>query len=161
MNDPANSIDPATVGLPSAASGRGASLFPTSASGTSATVAPADGPLEQPLPTAKLPQGRQAMDQRVEEPHTRAARRSLATLPLRVLALGAIGAVLYYGHAAFVPVVLAMLFSLVLTTPVEALHRHGLPRGLGALLILLSLLALLGGAVNLVWTPAQSWWQSA
>jgi predicted PurR-regulated permease PerM len=69
--------------------------------------------------------------------------------------------VLYYGHAAFVPVVLAVLFSLVLTTPVEALHRYGLPRGVAAALILLGFVVLIGGAVNLLWTPAQSWWESA
>ncbi|HEX4052277.1 MAG TPA: AI-2E family transporter [Steroidobacteraceae bacterium] len=96
-----------------------------------------------------------------EETRARAPRRSLNVMPLRVLALSALGAVLYFGHAAFVPVVLAVLFSLVLTTPVEALHRRGLPRGLGAALILLSLMALLGGAVNMVWAPAQSWWSSA
>ena len=96
-----------------------------------------------------------------EEPRTRAPRRSLNVLPLRVLALIAVGTVLYFGHAAFVPVVLAVLFSLVLTTPVEALHRRGLHRGLGAVLILLCMLALIGGAVNMVWAPAQSWWESA
>ncbi len=96
-----------------------------------------------------------------EEPRTRAPRRSLHVVPLRVLALSAIGAVLYFGHAAFVPVVLAVLFSLVLTTPVEALHRRGIPRGLCALMVLLCLVGLLGAAVNLVWAPAQTWWQSA
>jgi predicted PurR-regulated permease PerM len=93
--------------------------------------------------------------------HARPPRRSLNAAPLRVLALTAVGAVLYFGHAAFVPVVLAVLFSLVLTTPVEALHRRGLPRGVAAALILLCFVALIGGAVNLLWTPAQSWWDSA
>lgn len=96
-----------------------------------------------------------------EEPRTRAPRRSLNVVPLRVLALTVIGVVLYFGHAAFVPVVLAVLFSLVLTTPVESLHRRGLPRGLCALLVLLCLVGLVGGAVNLVWAPAQTWWDSA
>ncbi|HTT04605.1 MAG TPA: AI-2E family transporter [Steroidobacteraceae bacterium] len=102
------------------------------------------------------------MDRIVEEqPRTRAPRRSLNVVPLRVLALSVVGAVLYFGHAAFVPVVLAVLFSLVLTTPVESLHRRGVPRGLCAVLVLLCLLGLVGGAVNLVWTPAQTWWDSA
>lgn len=96
-----------------------------------------------------------------EEFRARPQRRSLNVLPLRVLALTAVGAVLYFGHEAFVPVVLAVLFSLVLTTPVEALHRRGLPRGVAAVLILLCFLALIGGGVTLVWRPAQTWWNSA
>jgi predicted PurR-regulated permease PerM len=101
------------------------------------------------------------MNRPIEESHSRPARRSLATTPLRVLACIAVGAVLYYGHEAFVPVVLAVLFSLVLTTPVEALHRRGLPRGVAAAMILLGFVVLMGGAVNLLWTPAHSWWESA
>ncbi len=101
------------------------------------------------------------MNRAIDDPRTRAPRRSLNAMPLRLLALTAVGTVLYFGHAAFVPVVLAILFSLVLTTPVEALHRRGLPRGLAAALILLCFVALIGGAVNLLWTPAQTWWDSA
>jgi predicted PurR-regulated permease PerM len=80
---------------------------------------------------------------------------------LRVLAALAIGAVLYFGHATFIPIALAVLFSLILTAPVEALHRLGLPRAVSAILALVLLGSLLGAAVNLLWTPAQSWWVSA
>jgi predicted PurR-regulated permease PerM len=96
-------------------------------------------------------------------PITPLPRRSAVgrSLPLSVLAAIAVGTVLYVGRAAFIPVAFAVLFSLVLSTPVEALHRRGLPRSLAALLILLAVLSLIGESVNLLWTPAQSWWASA
>jgi predicted PurR-regulated permease PerM len=80
---------------------------------------------------------------------------------LRVLAALGIGALLYVGHSAFVPVGLACLLALILTGPVEALHRLGVPRSLSALVVLLVLAALLGASVNLLWTPAQNWWAAA
>jgi predicted PurR-regulated permease PerM len=69
--------------------------------------------------------------------------------------------VLYFAHAAFIPIALAVLFSLLLTPPVEALHRRGLPRSASAIVVLVLVASLLGGSVNLLWTPAQSWWASA
>jgi len=72
-----------------------------------------------------------------------------------------IGGLLYVGHTAFVPVALAMLAGLILSSPVEALFRLGLPRGLGAVLILVAALAAVGGLVALIWTPSQQWYASA
>jgi predicted PurR-regulated permease PerM len=72
-----------------------------------------------------------------------------------------IGALLYVGHTAFIPVALAMLAGLILSSPVEALFRLGLPRGLGAVLILVAALAAVGGLVALIWTPSQQWYASA
>lgn len=94
---------------------------------------------------------------------TSTARRSVIprSTALRVLATVALGVVLYFGRAAFVPVALAILFSLVLSTPVEAMYRRGVPRSLAAILILLILVGLIGESVNLLWTPAQSWWAAA
>jgi predicted PurR-regulated permease PerM len=60
-----------------------------------------------------------------------------------------------------VPVVLAILFSLILSTPVEALHRRGVPRGVAAALVMLLLAVLVGGAVDLLRAPAETWWTSA
>ncbi len=97
----------------------------------------------------------------MDELRARVQRRRASHMPLRVLAWIAVGAVLYFGHAAFIPVALAVLFWLVLTTPVEALHRRGVPRGAAAILILLIFVGLVGGSVNLIWTPAQAWWASA
>ena len=80
---------------------------------------------------------------------------------LCVLTAVAVGMVLYSGRAAFIPIALAVLFSLVLSTPVEALHRRGMPRGLAALLVLIVMVGLAGVSANLLWTPAHSWWVSA
>jgi hypothetical protein len=40
-----------------------------------------------------------------------------------------IGAILYIGHSAFIPVALALLAALILSSPVEMLFRLGLPSG--------------------------------
>jgi predicted PurR-regulated permease PerM len=72
-----------------------------------------------------------------------------------------IGAVLYIGHSAFIPVALALLAGLILSSPVELLFRLGLPRGLSALLILVATLAAASGLIALVWTPSQQWYASA
>lgn len=97
----------------------------------------------------------------MDELRARMQRRAATVIPLRLLAAIGIGAVLYFGRAAFIPVALALLFWLVLTTPVEALHRRGVPRSAAAILILLLVVALIGGSVNLIWAPAQNWWAGA
>lgn len=77
--------------------------------------------------------------------------------PLWVLVGGLCGVVLYFAQGVFIPIALATLFALVLSSPVEALRRHGLPRSISAMLILVIFLGLIGGAVNLLWEPAQQW----
>jgi predicted PurR-regulated permease PerM len=72
-----------------------------------------------------------------------------------------IGGLLYVGHAAFIPVALALLAGLILSSPVETLFRLGLPRGIGAVLILIVALAAVAGLVAMVWTPSQQWYASA
>ena len=84
-----------------------------------------------------------------------------SSLAIRLLTALAIGALLYFAHAAFIPIALAVLFSLLLTPPVEALHRRGLPRSASTIVVLVVLVSLIGGSVNLLWTPAQSWWAAA
>jgi predicted PurR-regulated permease PerM len=80
---------------------------------------------------------------------------------IRMLVALAIGALLYFAHAVFIPIALAVLLSLLLTAPVEALHRRGLPRSASAIMVLIVLASFIGGSVNLLWAPAQSWWASA
>jgi predicted PurR-regulated permease PerM len=79
----------------------------------------------------------------------------------KMLVFGALGLLLYEAHAAFTPIALALLFALILSSPVEALHRWRVPRGVSALLILILSLALAGGAIDLVWKPAQHWFATA
>src|SRR5690606_20736506 len=60
----------------------------------------------------------------------RTARASLA-----VLALVAVAVALSLGQALFLPIVLAVLLTLLLTPAVDLADRLGLPRWLGALLV--------------------------
>jgi len=79
----------------------------------------------------------------------------------RVILWGSLGLLLYVGHVAFIPVALALLFGLILSAPVEALHQFHVPRSLSAALILVLVLSTVGGAVALMWTPAQDWFAKA
>ena len=83
----------------------------------------------------------------------RAARLSVPKL----LVWGPVGLLLYVAHTAFVPLALALLFALVLSGPVEALHRHRVSRSLSATFILVIALGMMSGLVNLMWTPSQQW----
>ena len=80
---------------------------------------------------------------------------------VRVLVAGAAGVLLYVGHAAFIPVALALLAALVLSGPVELMHRLGLPRAIGAILIMLVLIGAAAGLVDFLWEPAQHWFEEA
>ena len=79
----------------------------------------------------------------------------------KVLALGSVGLLLYVAHAAFVPIALALLFALILSGPVETLHRFRVPRSLSAAVILIVVLCAVGGVVDLMWAPAQQWFKAA
>jgi predicted PurR-regulated permease PerM len=83
------------------------------------------------------------------------------TTTSKVIVWGALGLLLYEAHVAFIPVALALLFGLVLSGPVEALHKIRVPRSLSAALILVLVLSALGGIVALMWTPAQDWFARA
>ncbi len=78
-----------------------------------------------------------------------------------MLVAGAIGALLYFAHVAFIPVALALLISLVLSGPVEALHARGVPRGLSAALIMAAILGMMVALVNFMSEPAQKWFAAA
>lgn len=80
---------------------------------------------------------------------------------VRGLLILAIGALLYVGHQAFVPVALALLLALILSGPVEALHARRVPRSLSAFVIMLSVLGALAGTLNFISVPAQQWFAGA
>jgi predicted PurR-regulated permease PerM len=86
-----------------------------------------------------------------------AAARPRSSRPLLVLVCGLYGVLLYFAHSVFIPIALALLVALVLSGPVEALHRQGLPRSVSATLILIIFLGLAGAAVDRLWEPAQQW----
>ncbi len=79
----------------------------------------------------------------------------------KILALGSVGLLLYVAHAAFVPIALALLFALILSGPVETLHKFRVPRSLSAAVILIVALCAVGGVVDLMWEPAQQWFKAA
>ena len=79
----------------------------------------------------------------------------------KVIVVGTVAAVLYVAHAAFIPVFLALLLSLILSGPVEALHKRGVPRGLSAAAIVLIGLSVVAGAGASFWAPAQDWYVKA
>ena len=95
------------------------------------------------------------------EPRRDAGRSAGRITAVRILVAGAIGLLLYVGHAAFVPVALALLLSLVLSGPVELLHRVGQPRGLGAALVMLIIVGVAGGLTEFLAEPAQHWFAEA
>ena len=88
-------------------------------------------------------------------------RRPRSSTAAVVLVAGLAGILLYVARAAFVPVALAVLFALLLSGPVEGLYRRRIPRTLSALLIVVIFLSIVGGAVDLLWTPAQAWLAAA
>ena len=87
--------------------------------------------------------------------------RSRPVTALKAIVWGAVAVLLYVAHVAFIPLALALLFGLVLSAPVEALHKIRVPRSLSAALILVLALSALGGIVTAMWTPAQEWFAKA
>jgi predicted PurR-regulated permease PerM len=87
--------------------------------------------------------------------------RARPVTALKAIVWGALAVLLYVAHVAFIPLALALLFGLVLSAPVEALHKIHVPRSLSAALILVLALFALGGIVALMWTPAQEWFAKA
>lgn len=90
-----------------------------------------------------------------------AASRTRPVTAAKLLVWGGIGVLLYVAHVAFIPIALALLFALILSGPVEALHRRRVPRSVSAALILVIALSAIGGAVGAAWTPAQEWFDKA
>jgi predicted PurR-regulated permease PerM len=80
---------------------------------------------------------------------------------VRLLLAGAVGLLLYFGHIAFIPLALALLVSLILSGPVEALHTRGVPRSLSAALLMAAILGTLVALVNFMSEPAQKWLAAA
>ncbi len=87
--------------------------------------------------------------------------RPRSSSALVFLAAAAAGVLLYFAHAVFVPIALAVLFSLLLSSPVEGLYRRGLPRAVSAIVILVIILAVAASGVHGLRNPAQKWLAAA
>jgi predicted PurR-regulated permease PerM len=88
--------------------------------------------------------------------------------PLGVIAVSSTGLLLlaffytlYFGKEFFLPITLAVMLNFLLTPAVRALKRAGVPPPLGAAVILLLFLGLVGSGVYRLWDPAVEWLQRA
>lgn len=79
----------------------------------------------------------------------------------RILVALAVGALLYLAQVAFIPVALALLIALVLSSPVEFLNARRVPRALSATVLILAILGALVALVNFASEPAQKWFAVA
>jgi predicted PurR-regulated permease PerM len=70
-------------------------------------------------------------------------------------------AALRLGRDLLVPIVLAVVVTLVLSGIVETLRRHRIPRALSAVVLLALVGVALGGTLHAVWTPAWQWIEGA
>jgi predicted PurR-regulated permease PerM len=66
-------------------------------------------------------------------------------------------ATLYVAAALFIPIALAILFRLLLMPPVRRLARLGLPRAMGAALVVILFVSAIVGAASSLAAPASSW----
>jgi predicted PurR-regulated permease PerM len=78
-----------------------------------------------------------------------------------LLAFLAVGAILYFAAAAFIPVAIALFFALLLSPAVDALQRLRIPRALAAAIVMLALLLVGAAIVDAVSAPAKEWFARA
>ena len=74
-----------------------------------------------------------------------------------VLAIGA----LHVAKSAVVPLLLAAFLAMLLSPAVALLRRFGAPRAIGAGVVVLLLVAVVGLGVNATWQPAKAWLDEA
>ncbi|NLD67436.1 MAG: AI-2E family transporter [Limnobacter sp.] len=76
---------------------------------------------------------------------------------LFLMAAVAVGAALWFGKQLFLPIVLAVLLTLLLTPAVDFAERFWMPRWLGSLIVVVALLAGAAAAATQLAAPAQQW----
>ncbi|PSO33016.1 AI-2E family transporter [Bradyrhizobium sp. MOS002] len=84
-------------------------------------------------------------------------RTELVAFSLAGLLLIAIVAVLYFGKAFFLPVVMAFVTGTMLSPAATFLEKRKVPRGLAAAFIVLAVTAVVGFIVALIASPAMEW----
>jgi predicted PurR-regulated permease PerM len=88
-------------------------------------------------------------------------RPRAVTTCLIILATLGIFAVAYFAHALIMPVVLALFFAMVLSPPVEAMRRRGVPGILASALVMLLVAGVIASLVNATREPASEWVERA
>jgi predicted PurR-regulated permease PerM len=88
-------------------------------------------------------------------------RNTTAARATVLIALLAVGCLLYFAQVAFIPVAIALFLSSLLTPAVDLLHRWHLPRGLGAILVVALVLCAGVAGIDAVWNPAKAWFDQA
>ncbi|MFV8834011.1 AI-2E family transporter [Aquisalimonas sp.] len=68
---------------------------------------------------------------------------------------------MYLAHQVFLPITLAVLASLLLAPPVAALARRGIPKVIGAMVMLTLLVGVVGGVGAYVAGPIMDWMEEA
>jgi len=84
-------------------------------------------------------------------------RQEVVAIALVGLLVIAVTTVLYFGKAFFLPVVMAFVVGTMLSPAAGFLERYRIPRGLGAVLIVLAVGALGAFIVGLIAAPAMEW----
>ena len=88
-------------------------------------------------------------------------RSATAARAVLLIALLAVGCILYFAQVAFIPVAIALFLASLLTPAVDLLHRWHLPRGLGATLVVALILVAGVAGIDAVWSPAKAWFDQA
>lgn len=127
---------------------------------------PAPGPAFRPEVPAPL-EARREERGAVEQPDLRKLGAALTErLEVRSVAITglfvlAILYTLFLARAFLLPIVLAVLFDFLLSPVIRALKRVRIPEPLGAAVVILALLGVLGGAVYTLADPAREWARKA
>jgi len=74
-----------------------------------------------------------------------------------LLAVMAVGAVLFFAQDVFIPVAVALFLALLLTPAVDRLQGWGVRRGLAVAIVMFVVFATAAAAINAVWGPATEW----
>jgi predicted PurR-regulated permease PerM len=87
--------------------------------------------------------------------------RAVSSMTLTGVFVLALIAFFYFAKAFLMPVILALLLSFVLRPAVNAFCRWGVPRGLGAAIVLVLFIGLISTALYRLNTPATDWLSKA
>ena len=84
-------------------------------------------------------------------------RDTKLTRAVWLVAIMALGAVLYLAQDVLIPVAMALFLAMLLTPAVDRLQRWGMRRGLAVIIVMFVVLASAGAALNAAWSPATEW----